>query len=131
MSDTDKFRKQGAEAELRIAQQLGGHVRVKDVGKRKGEIAAQTENVVAGCVEDLLHSGVGHYRGQGREIAQRQRVEHESQIVRGDLNQADLLEIVVEAVSFDIDRDALSRPERIEHELKRGGSVYPCVRRRG
>ena len=66
-----------------------------------------------GAVEDLDEAGVGHGRRERREVADGERV-HQDRLapVRRDLDEADLLEMVVEAVRLRVEGDGAAALHR-------------------
>jgi len=79
---------------------------VEDRGEREAEVALQRRHVVVGAVEGLAQAGVGHGRGEGGEVAEDEGV-HEAGLapVGRDLEEADLLEVVVQAVRLAVEAD--------------------------
>jgi hypothetical protein len=57
-------------------------------------------------VEDLLDVRVGHDGREGRQVGERERVDDRGAAFGvGDLEQADLLEVVEEAVRLGVERE--------------------------
>jgi hypothetical protein len=91
-----------------IAEQLGAHHGVEEVRERKAAVALEDEEIVLGRVEEDADPGRCEDRSQGRELrgsAQGQGIDEPCVIARGDLNQAGLVEVVVEAVRLGVEGD--------------------------
>lgn len=90
----------GAKPDLFTPQEPRGHHGVKQVGKAEAKIPFQADQVVFGGMEDLFDGGILEYICQRGEIRQRQWVDQGIHFSGGELDQADLLVVGIQAVRF-------------------------------
>jgi hypothetical protein len=80
-------------------------------------------------VEDLLDPGVGHERGQRREVLEGQRVDQRhGEPRRGQLEEADLLEVVVEVVRLRVEGEGAGAVELADERGEVLRRADPAVR---
>jgi hypothetical protein len=82
-------------------QDSGGDHGVKEVGERKAKVPLQTEDIILGSMEHLLDGRIGEDRSEDSGI----NGERVNQIISaGDrkLDQANFLEIAIEAITFGV-----------------------------
>ncbi len=75
------------------------------------EIPFQRHDVVLGCVIDLFQVGVGEEGRQRLQVVQGEGVDQVIPSLRGELDQADLLLVGVEAVGLGVDRQSMACPQ--------------------
>jgi len=80
-----------------------GEHRVENRGEGELEIALQGHHVVFGGVKDDLDGRVGQQGAQRAQIVDRQRIDDVVLVAGGELDQAHLLIIGVQAVGFGVD----------------------------
>jgi hypothetical protein len=116
------------QAELGVAEQAGGDRGVEDGREVDAEVAAHGGDVVVAGVEDLEHRRVGEDRRQRRQIAKGQRIDEPgAALVGAQLDQADLLRVVVEAVALDIDADRAAPRELVDEVPELVGGTDPRI----
>jgi hypothetical protein len=77
-------------------------LRIEQVPHPKTEIAKELPEIVGGRVKNFLDARVSKDRPQGLQIAERQRIDQIIGLGRGNLEQAYLLLIGVQAIRFGI-----------------------------
>jgi hypothetical protein len=117
--------------ELLETEQLSGNVSVKDVAEGKAVIAVEAEHVIARGVKDLFHGGIRQDWAERSQVTHRQRVEYKRFRISGNLDQADFLEVVIQAVCFNVDGEAEGSVEHCEHGIEIRGSGNPLKWRGG
>jgi hypothetical protein len=80
-------------------------------------------------VEDLLDPGIGHERRQRREVPERQRIEQShGEAGGGQLEEADLLEVVVEVVRLRVEGEGAGAVELADERGEVLRRADPAVR---
>ncbi len=106
-----------------VAEQLGADHGVEQVREAEAAVALEHEDVVLGGVEDLADLRGGEHRPERREIRRAlhgQRVDQEGPVLGADLHQADLVEVVIEAVGLGIDGDDRLAEQIVSKRLEIG-----------
>ena len=115
------------EAELEAPAEARRGVRIEDRGEVEGVLALEERDVVLGGVQDLLDRGVREERPERGEVAEGERVDQADGPARvGDLEEADLLVIVVEAVGLGVDRERGGAFERAGEVAQLVGRADPA-----
>jgi hypothetical protein len=81
-------------------------------------------------MEYLLDGGVGQKRPQSFNFPDCQGIDDVSGLLGGNLDQTNLLEIMIKAVCFYVDGEAVGRAHAIQHVLKAFGRGYESIRGR-
>ena len=114
---------QRLQADLRQPQETRRDHGVEEAGEGEAEVALERGHVVVGAVQDLRDRGVGEDRRQGRRGRGRPggRQERRLPAVGGELHEADLLHVVVEAVGLAVEGEGprAREPRREGAELLR------------
>ena len=113
------------EAEFRNAAEARGDHGVEDAFRCRKADAAEQAQIVVGAVNNELLAVEGREKGIERKAGER----IDQQVVSGnaDLDEAELLEVAVEAVRLGIDGDARVRSEQREDRVR----GFRCFRSRG
>jgi hypothetical protein len=110
---------QGIQAEGGKPQELGTDHGVKDPGEGEDEVSLQGGQVVGGPVEDLDPPGIRAEGRQWREVAHLQGVDEKRlTCVPGQLQQADLLGVTVQAIRFRIQGEGACRSEAVRKRVE-------------
>jgi hypothetical protein len=105
--------KERLKAELDPPAEARRRVGVEDRRKLEAEVALQERDVVLCGMQHLFDRGTRQDRAQRSEVAENERVDQTHRSARvGDLENADLPIIVVEAVGFGVDRERGGALER-------------------
>src|SRR5262249_47967484 len=117
------------QAELGVTEESRGDRRVEHGAKREAEVAPERRDIVVAAVNDLEDRRVGEDRRKGREVTERQWI-HQARwaAVRRQLEQADLLGVVVQAVGLGIDAEGAAAGELIDERVELLGGAYPSGR---
>jgi hypothetical protein len=102
------FLDQGGQADGWVAEELCADHRVIEIREFESAVALQDVDVVLGGMEEHAHLGRREDRSQRGQLvgaADGQRVDQPAFLAGRDLDQADLVEIVVEAVGFGVESD--------------------------
>ena len=112
--DAELVAHQRLQPELGVTEQARGDRRIEHRAKREPEVATHRRDIVVTAVHDLEDRGIGHDRGERREIAKRERIDQAGPTAeRGELDQADLLRVVMQAVALGIDADRTARRQLV------------------
>jgi len=108
------------QADLASPEQARRDHRVEDRGEGEAEVPLERRHVVVGAMEDLDDPGVRQDRGEGGEVANGEGV-HQPGVapVGRQLDEADLFEVVVEAVRLGVEGDRAAALEGAG-ELRQG-----------
>src|SRR6185436_12580012 len=103
------------EAELEASGEPRGHLGVEHRGEVELEVALEEHDVVVGAVEDLLDLRIGHQRGQLREIGEDEGIDQRRAALGvADLEEADLLEVMEEAVRLGVECERTGSGDRAD-----------------
>ena len=118
------------QADLGHSQVARGDHGVEEAREGEAEVALQRGHVVVGPVQDLDHAGVGHDRREGREVPQGQGVDEPAlAAVGGELHEAHLLEVVVQAVRLRVEGKGAAALEGVGQGLELFGGSDPAGHR--
>ena len=116
--DVQVLQEQAVEAELPDAQEAGGQHRVGQPREGQAEPALQVHHVVVSAVEHLQRHRVGEERSEGLEVGQDERVQEVGPALRvRELDQAEPLGVVVQAVGLGVDGDRRQAPQFASERL--------------
>ena len=73
----------------------------------KSRMPVKTTDIVVCRVNDFLDGNICQNVSEGSEITKRYRIDDVDFVTRGDLNEAELLGVMVEAVGFCIKGDGM------------------------
>ena len=93
-----------------VPEELGAHHGVEEIRKGEAAVALENKNIVLGGMEEHSHVRGGKNRakrGQIRRAAQGQGVYQPGMIPGRDLDEASLVEVVVETVGLGVEGDDL------------------------
>ena len=121
---------QGLEADLRPPEEARRDHGVEEAGETEAEVPLQGRDVVVRAVEDLGHAGVGHDRREGGEVVHGERID-EARVapVRRELDEADLLDVVMQAVGLGVQRQRAGAGERLAQPRQLFDRPYPTGQR--
>jgi hypothetical protein len=118
LRDPELVARHRGEADLALPEEARRDHGIEEGGEGEGEVPLERRHVVVGPVEHLDERGIGQGRREGREVAYGERV-HEKGLapVGSELDQADLVEVVVQAVRLGVEAD---RAAALEGANERG-----------
>ena len=100
--------------------------------KREAEVAPHRRDVVVAAVDHLEDRRVGEDRRERRQVAERQWIDQpRCAAERGQLHEADLLGVVVQAVGLGVDADRAAPDQLVDEVVELIRSAYPSCRLRG
>jgi hypothetical protein len=114
-------RRYPGQAYRRIAEQLRRDHRVEQIRELEPAVALEHEDVVLGGVEDLADLRRREHGPEWRELggaAERDRIDQVDLPARADLDQAGLVEVVVEAVGLGVDGDHLLAEQVVRERIE-------------
>ena len=73
----------------------------------KSTMPVKTADIVVGAMNDFLDGNICQNVSEGSEVIKRYRIDDVDFVMRGNLNEAELLGVMVEAVGFCIKGDGM------------------------
>lgn len=96
---------EGCQAKLGDAGEASGDAGIEYVADMKSRMPVKTTDIVVCRVNDFLDGNICQNVSERSEIMKRYRIDDVYFMTRGDLNEAELLGVMVEAVGFCIQSD--------------------------